>query len=183
MPKKHLGGHLNITHVDRGILEFIKDKYKINSMLDIGCGPGGQIQLAKQLGIERCVGIDGYPGPKVCKDVEIIIHDFTVGPYNHSTPKYDFVWSCEFVEHVYEKYVPNFMNSFKHAKYIAMTYAPPGKSGHHHVNCRKESYWIEVFEKNNFVFDQDITNEIRLASTMKNNFMRNHGLFFINKEL
>ena len=37
---KHLGGHLNKTHVDRGSLEILKRRFDIKSMLDIGCGPG-----------------------------------------------------------------------------------------------------------------------------------------------
>jgi len=183
MSNKHLGGHLNITHTDHGALNYIKNKFNINSMLDIGCGPGGQMQLAKQLGIESSIGIDGFPGPKRCEEVEITIHDFTLGPYEHGDSQYDLAWSCEFVEHVYEKYIPNFMNSFKKCKYVIMTYAPPGKGGHHHVNCREEKYWIEVFQNNNFVFDQKITNNLRKESSMKNNFIRNHGLFFINEGL
>ena len=36
----HLGGHLNKTHTDRGTLLYLKNKYNIKSMIDIGCGPG-----------------------------------------------------------------------------------------------------------------------------------------------
>lgn len=183
MSKKYLGGHLNMTHVDNGCLKYMINNYNIKSMLDIGCGPGGQIQAAKALGLEDSMGIDGFPGPKRCKEVEIIIHDFTTGAYNHGDQLYDFGWSCEFVEHIYEKYIPNFMNSFRACKYIIMTYAPPGKGGHHHVNCRKEKYWIDVMQDNNFLFGQDQTEQIRTSSTMKNDFIRNHGLFFINTEL
>ena len=34
----HLGGHLNKTHTDRGTLLYLKNKYNIKSMIDIGCG-------------------------------------------------------------------------------------------------------------------------------------------------
>ena len=181
MSKAHLGGHLNITHIDEGCLKFVMNQYGAKTMLDIGCGPGGQVQLANNLGFEKSIGIDGFPGPKRCKNVEIIIHDFTKGPYDHDGQIYDLGWSCEFVEHVYEKYIPNFMNSYKSCKHLIITYAPPGKAGHHHVNCRKEQYWIDKFNENGFLFDQEVTKEIRNLSTMKNNLIRNHGLFFINK--
>ena len=36
----HLGGHMGITHVDKGILKYFKTK-GCKTYLDIGCGPGG----------------------------------------------------------------------------------------------------------------------------------------------
>ena len=35
--KSHLGGHLNKTHTDEAIINFIKYEYDIKSMIDIGC--------------------------------------------------------------------------------------------------------------------------------------------------
>ena len=43
--KSHLGGHLNKTHTDDSIINFIKYEYDIKSILDIGCGPGGMSQV------------------------------------------------------------------------------------------------------------------------------------------
>jgi hypothetical protein len=179
--KKHLGGHSDLTHTDVGILEFLKTNYKIKTMIDIGCGPGGQVSLANSIGI--CAeGIDGYPGNKREKDINIILHDFSVGKYNHYEKRYDLGWSCEFVEHVEEKYVLNFLNTFKTCKYIFLTFAPPNTHGHHHVNCREESYWINTLESNGFSYDKEATSLIRKKSTMKRDFARKCGLFFINKE-
>ena len=36
----HLGGHKSRTHIDVGVLKFARDKLKVKSMLDIGCGTG-----------------------------------------------------------------------------------------------------------------------------------------------
>ena len=179
--KGHLGGHLNLTHTDEGSLRFMIENFNIKTMLDVGCGPGGQIILAKNLGISA-KGIDGFPGPKAQKDAEIILHDFSDGPYDHKREKFDLAWCCEFVEHVYEKYIDNYMNSFKSCKFVIMTFAPPGKLGHHHVNCRKQEYWIEVMKKNNLHYNREVTKQIRNLSTMKNDFIRKNGLFFTNTE-
>jgi len=46
---KHLGGHQNKTHLDVGTLEFFKSTFNIKSMLDIGCGPGGMVNLAQEM--------------------------------------------------------------------------------------------------------------------------------------
>ena len=55
---EHLGGHLNKVHTDRGSLLYLKDKYNIQTMLDVGCGPGHMVQIANDRGI-RAWGIDG----------------------------------------------------------------------------------------------------------------------------
>lgn len=193
---KHLGGHQNKTHLDEGTLIFLKNNYKIKTMLDIGCGPGGMIELARSYGI-NAQGIDGDPLVERSDIVKnnITIHDYTKGP-SPIDKTFDFVWSCEFVEHVYEEYLPNFMEDFAKGKYILMTFAPLGKKGHHHVNCNTQEYWIDVFDKYGFNFQPEITKSIReTISTMgsvKNDkktglpkyrkaFVREHGMFFIRR--
>ena len=37
---KHLGGHMNVNHVDEGALKTIHEKFSISSLLDVGCGLG-----------------------------------------------------------------------------------------------------------------------------------------------
>ena len=56
--KSHLGGHLNKTHTDEAIINFIKYEYDIKSMIDIGCGPGGMSIVCKESNIDW-FGVDG----------------------------------------------------------------------------------------------------------------------------
>lgn len=178
----HLGGHLNKTHNDRGTLLYLKKKYNINSMLDIGCGPGGMVQLAKDRGI-NAFGIDGdftleYP-PELSPF--ILIHDFTQGPAPIDS-KFDLGWSVEFLEHVEEQYQDNYMQAFAACDYVVATAAPPGYPGHHHVNCRDQEYWIEVFARYGFEFDENETKQISTQSTMMKPFMQTTGMFFRKKQ-
>jgi hypothetical protein len=48
---EHLGGHLNKTHVDEGALDFLIENFDIATMLDIGCGTGGMLDLAHDLSL------------------------------------------------------------------------------------------------------------------------------------
>jgi SAM-dependent methyltransferase len=185
---EHLGGHMNRTHLDEGSLNHMIRILKIKSMLDIGCGPGGMVKLARGKGLDA-YGIDGdfrVERPGVNPEW-ITIHDYETGPAPFDK-NVDLVWSCEFVEHVYEKYLPNFMQDFQRGKFVIMTYAPPGKPGHHHVNCNTEDYWKGVFKEFGFQFDSNMTRQIREVTTMnvKNNksvskkaFVKNHGLCFV----
>ena len=55
---EHLGGHLNRTNTDESLLKYVKERFKVKSMLDIGCGPGGMKEVANGMGIDW-YGVDG----------------------------------------------------------------------------------------------------------------------------
>lgn len=173
---EHLGGSEGETHVDVGALAFIRGAVGIKTMVDVGCGPGGMVEHARSKGIDA-KGIDGdYTIPR---SVPVHIHDFTQGTVDlHGTV--DLCWCVEFVEHVEEKYMQNFINVFQQARFLLMTHAYPGQGGHHHVNEQPSSYWIEKLTEAGFIYEPEVTSAIRQCSTMKQNYIRNYGLFFKN---
>ncbi|MCW0216932.1 MAG: class I SAM-dependent methyltransferase [Prosthecobacter sp.] len=173
---RHLGGHRNVTHTDAGALAWLQFKFNIKSMVDIGCGPGGMQAIARGMSIQW-QGIDGDPQ---LKREAVIIHDYCTSSLELAPV--DLAWSVEFLEHVEESYIPNFMKTFACARYSFVTHALPGKKGWHHVNCQKPDYWIDVFAYHGFMFDQNATQELRSRSTMKRDFVRANGLFFRNKK-
>ena len=180
---EHLGGHFNVCHIDDGILEFAIKKFKIQSLLDIGCGTGGMVEKGIEYNLDS-YGIDGdYELIRKNNLIDkILIHDYTCG-FSGLNKKFDMVWSCEFLEHVEEKYIDNYMKDFSLGEYIFITFAPEGKIGHHHVNCRSEEYWINIFKKYNFSFDIITTLKARSHSSMARDFFRKQGLVFINKNI
>ena len=178
----HLGGHAHITHVDQGALDFLIELTNAKSYLDIGCGPGGMVDLAISKGL-TALGIDGdftlvrnYPE-------NFIIHDYTVGPTRLLDQIYDIGWSCEFLEHVEEVYMDNYMDTFKYCRYIAVTHAFPGQHGHHHVNLQNPNYWLNKFAQYGFIQEVEATKTLRERSTMEQNYVRDSGLVFKNLEL
>jgi len=173
--KGYLGGHNWITHTDECALKYIQETFNIETMLDVGCGPGDQIRVAKSLGISA-EGVDGDPRV-VNENKDIIIHecDYTKDTFEKNV---DLIWSTEFVEHVREQFQQNYMKTFSCSKYVLLTFAPPGKSGLHHVNLKPDTYWINLFEKHNFIYDFETTKIIREKSSMEREFVRNNGLFF-----
>jgi SAM-dependent methyltransferase len=171
----HLGGHYNISNLDTGLFEYLKEKYKIKSMLEIGCGLGEQTDYAVNSGIEA-VGIDGD------YTVTRSNNNFIVCDLTQEVPKldrnYDLVWSVEFVEHLHDKFIPNFMKLFQYGSYAVITHAFPGQKGHHHVNCQQSIYWIDVFHDYGFDYDSEETREMKKHSTMKYPWIKDGGLFF-----
>ena len=179
----HLGGHQGKTHIDEGALQWLVN-LGIKSFIDIGCGPGGMVELAKNKGL-RTIGVDGDYTLTRFDPNYFVIHDYTKGsPIIHED--YDVAWSVEFLEHVEEKYMANYMDTFKCAKSAVVTYAPPGWNGHHHVNLQEEYYWIARFEENGFKLDESRTKYLRHNSTLnlgkkgKKAFVKIRGLYFNN---
>jgi len=174
MPK-HLGGHFGFTAMVTKTFDYIKDKYNVRSVLDIGCGPAGMVEYANFKGI-YAIGVDGDPDleekPYVTK------HDFTTGELTLDKT-FDLVYSTEFVEHVEEVYVKNFMPLFQRGNYVFISAAAPGQSGHHHVNCKGKNYWINVF--NEYGFEYLLTDSEDIAKTSSDIVVRNNSMFFVNK--
>jgi SAM-dependent methyltransferase len=176
----HLGGHEWVTHLDDGVLDYLILKYGILGFLDIGCGPGGMVELACAKGL-NAMGVDGDPRIIAASKLpsnHLIIHDFTKGPIALEE-QFDLAWSVEFLEHVDEQYQENYMKLFGQAKHVFCTAAPPGKQGYHHVNCRDEAYWISVFQNYGFHHNPEITRILRSITTMKREFVRETGMFFV----
>lgn len=178
----HLGGHCNYTWVDGGVLRWAKYQFGIQTMVDIGCGPGWMSDYAEQLSIDW-TGIDGDSGLPP-KD-NFILWDFTKGrlPLEEGHV-WDLGWSVEFLEHVEERYIPNYMPVFSRCHTLIVTAAPPKWGGYHHVNEQTQEYWIKKFEMYGFRFSEKHSNEMKTHSTMQKHkkggsFMRNTGMFFI----
>ena len=128
----HLGGYLAGGDPDTlypDMWDWLVDTWEVKSVIDIGCGDAPALSHFLSRGI-RAVGVDGMPPTH-----ELVTqHDYTTGPYVPNG-EFDLAWSAEFVEHVDEVYVPNFMATFRRARFAAITHAEPGCPGWHHVNC------------------------------------------------
>ncbi len=83
--------------------------------------------------------MDGLPPPD---DPRIREHDYTLGPYDPGRD-FDLCWCCEFVEHVREEFIDNFLITFRSARFVMMTHGLFWQDGHHHVNLQRPGYWID----------------------------------------
>lgn len=178
-----LGGHANRTWVDAGALRYCVDVLHITSFLDIGCGPGGMVELAQQWGLD-VLGIDGDPSLNR-KTLPIMLHDFYSGP-PPLTRKYDLGWCVEVLEHIEERYLPNIMDAFAHCHYIIATASPVKGRNKHHVNVHPKEWWATTMQNNGFIMNEELTKAVHCASTMAIkpsmdcNFLQATGMCFVN---
>jgi hypothetical protein len=185
----HLGGHCGVTHTDRAVLDWVLSEHQGTTLfVDIGCGPGEVVVQAQSFPHVTPIGIDGDPSLKEVwqshypVSPEFFCHDFAEGPtlvpieFFATGPVAErvVVWSVEFVEHVEERYIPNYLPVFADADVVVMTHSEDPR-GHHHVNCQPESYWRGVMAAAGLRLDEESTAHIRAISTMTREFMRNTG--------
>ena len=123
---------------------------KAESVVDVGCGEGHALRYFQEKGL-RAIGVEGIPQD----DSSIIHHDYTKGPLE--VGPVDLAWSCEFVEHVEERYISNFLKTFSNARVVAMTHGLPGQPGWHHVNCQLPSYWLDVMGSIGYKLNAQLT--------------------------
>ena len=170
----HLGGHEELTQFDEGAFDCLVEHFGAKSFLDIGCGPGGMAAYAMARGL-AARGVDG--DPRCARGSNFIVeHDYSAGPLELGA--FDLGWAVEFVEHVDEQYVPNFMATLAGCRHVFITAAIPGQPGHHHVNCQWGDYWIARFAEAGFRHDEEATAKVRRHSTMESRFTEQTGLVF-----
>jgi len=176
---KHLGGYVpggDVWTWFPNLWAWFVKEFNIQSVLDIGCGEGHSTKFfCDVLGVEgSSQAIKDSPIPD-----KIVKHDFCDGAYIPSK-KYDLIWCCEFIEHVDEKYLLNFLQTFKHCKYLMITHATPGQGGYHHVNEQSVVYWLEHLKKIGFELLPEVTLLAREKSI--DYFFLRSGLVLINKK-
>src|SRR5688500_10133584 len=111
----HLGGYARggdpATWCPR-LWQWLVARYDVKSVLDVGCGEGHSTAYFRKLGC-RVMGVDGCR--RAIRDSIIpeymALHDFCAGAFR-SQQSVDCIWSCEFLEHVEEKYLPNILKTF-----------------------------------------------------------------------
>lgn len=182
MSNEHLGGAYpegdsNTIMVD--VWGYLLTKFEIKSVLDIGCGFGHCLKWFSENGLCSIKGIEGWDEAvnKSLVPGHIIQHDFTTGPAPIAQP-FDLAWSAEFLEHVEEKYIPNFMPAFRLARFAVITHAEPGQAGFNHVNCQTTDFWVERFAQYGFAHDAGETALLRRTDRWRAGWGRRTLCFF-----
>lgn len=188
MTLEHLGGaSLEVPDGNTfmpDVWQMLIDRYGIKSVVDVGCGAGWNTAWWHERGF-YAVGIEGWP-EAIAKTrmpmQRMIVHDYATGPLLLDRT-FDLGWCSEFVEHVEERFVSNFIATFKCCRSVCMTYATPGQTGFHHVNEQELEYWVARMAENGFKHIESETARLRATDAWKAPWGRRTLTFFINTAL
>lgn len=147
--------HDEITHNSTAaeqVLPVLFEIYKPSSILDVGCGLGNWIEVAKKLSGATIIGVDGdYVNRKLLKieENEFVERDLTK-PFNLDK-KFDLAICLEVAEHLPETSATGFIQSLtQHSDVIMFSAALPGQGGQNHINEQWPNYWQEHFDNCGF---------------------------------
>lgn len=136
----------------REVLPFIIELFDPKSIVDIGCGIGTWLSVAKSIGIEDIQGIDGLyvdintlliPEEKFAKKDLTVAFDLN--------RKYDLALCLEVAEHIDESAADDFVESIvRHADMVLFSAAIPLQGGQFHVNEQWPGYWQSKFSKHGY---------------------------------
>lgn len=136
----------------REIMPYIIKNFSPSSMLDVGCGIGTWMVVAKELGIQEVLGIDGsYVDRDILKinSQEFLEHDLR-DEFNLSK-KFDIALCLEVAEHLPASSAEGLIKSLcKHSDIIVFSAAIPNQGGQNHLNEQWPEYWIKLFMNLNF---------------------------------
>lgn len=167
-------GSCGITHVDAGLLRYFFEKEGCGSFLDVGCGPGGQVQTAGMLGY-RAIGIDVDPAFYRTPGVALI--DLCVAPVV-LPQQADLVWSVEVAEHIPAECISNYLVTLTCNAKRAIVMTASQMERPLHVSVHPPDWWRDAMERHGWRLDENSSTIIARESTMQREFLRETGMIF-----
>ena len=133
------------------VLPFVFNLHKIESVIDIGCGMGTWLSVAKKLG-KKIQGVDGIEIDKnllYIDEKEIIIQDLREKLALNK--KFDLAICLEVAEHLPMQAADIIIETItEHSDFVLFSAAIPHQTGDHHINEQWPVYWQKLFERKGF---------------------------------
>jgi SAM-dependent methyltransferase len=134
------------------ILGLVFERFRPGSLLDVGCGLGTWLAVARELGVADVRGVDGEwldpslleiePALAERRDLE---RGFDLGR------RFDLVACLEVAEHLDAAAADSIIASLvAHGDVVLFSAAIPFQGGHHHVNEQFADYWAERFSRHGY---------------------------------
>ena len=131
----------------QAILPILFERYQPRSVVDVGCGLGTWLSVAKELGVAEIAGLEGaWLDRKLARVPSSAITTADLEkPFNLGR-RFDLAMTLEVAEHLSEDAAEGFVDSLtRHADVVLFSAAIPFQGGHHHVNERFPDYWRQLF--------------------------------------
>lgn len=154
------GERLKCTSAHK-VAEIITNNIRFDTVFDIGCGMGIYLDALHKLG-KHALGCDfSFDG------VNMAPQNFTVFLADATKPivlnrKFDLLICFEVAEHIPSKFSRQLVeNCTNNSDKVLFTAAPIGQGGVGHINEQPYSFWIDLFARQGFDLDQELSESMR----------------------
>ncbi|MDD2584263.1 MAG: class I SAM-dependent methyltransferase [Bacteroidales bacterium] len=155
----------------QAFVDVILEHFSPKSIVDIGCGAGIYLFEFEKRGIKDTFGIDGSPHAKnsfLLSDDKLEIFD--LAKYYNFKRSYELCLCLEVAEHLREEDADTLVDSIISASdLVIFTAAVPGQGPRSigHINEQPHEYWINKFKQKDYLFQEDLTREMRTKMAEK----------------
>ena len=156
----------------------------VKSAVDVGCGVGTWLSVAKSKGVEKVLGVDG---PWVKQELlQIDKDDFLLHDVKQPVPtkeKFDLAISLEVAEHLPETAAKTIVDSLcSLSSFVLFSAAIPYQVGRQHLNMQWQAYWVEKFEERGYITYDFVRQETWNDENIPVWYRQNSFLFVNEKE-
>ena len=137
------------------------ERLAFDSVADVGCANGFLLEEFLAAG-KQIAGIEVSPHV-----VEVLRDDVkphvSIGDFGDMTGSYELVCCVEVAEHIPPARSEELVRVLASLaeQWIYFTAAPPGQSGHGHINCRPHEEWLHMFGDHGWAVSDEITADLR----------------------
>jgi Tfp pilus assembly protein PilF/SAM-dependent methyltransferase len=137
----------------REVLTSLFDLLRPGSVLDVGCGLGAWLEVAKGRGVGDVLGVDG---PWIEQQrVRLASNEFQHHDLERPLDlgrRFELVISLEVAEHLHPECAESFVDSLvRHGDAVLFSAAVPGQGGNGHLNEQLQHYWAGLFAKHDYL--------------------------------
>jgi SAM-dependent methyltransferase len=141
------------TKAAREMLPTVLAAYPANSVVDFGTGLGTWLQVAKELGVEDVLGIDGdWVQPE---QLAIPVEQFLAKSLHEEIRlgrRFDMAICLEVAEHLRPDAAELLVeNIVRHSDIVLWSAAIEDQGGQNHINERNPDYWAGLFRAHGYV--------------------------------
>lgn len=136
----------------RQLLPWLFKKIPVRSVVDIGCGIGTWLAVAKELGINDLKGYDhsNYDHSTFVIPANLF-SKVDLSSKIKDSRKYDLALCLEVAEHLPDSSADTLIEALCSLSDIVLfSAAIPGQPGQNHINCQWPEYWQQKFQKEGF---------------------------------
>jgi hypothetical protein len=159
--------HWNNPFADIAPFTYLIEKYRPQSMLDVGCGLGAYVSLSKNLGVGDVFGVDGLPTSATML-TEAEYREVDLSRSISIGRKFDIVLCLEVAEHLPLEAALTILGTLRdHARgLIIFSAAEPGQPGHGHINNSPIEQWLRGWQSLGWIPELQETLAIRAISSL-----------------